>query len=183
MYSDGISEVKGTVGQMKKSGKLWIVILGAAIGLGLLVLGSFEAPFGNKTEQQAPTINSEQSELQAYRQELSREIAQLCEQVQGVGQVQVVVTLSGGYEYVYACDVQSKSDADSNTWEESYVIVGSGSSQSPVLLLRRQPSIAGVGIVCRGGGDPAVQNELVALVSATFGIGTNKIHVSASQNP
>ena len=183
MYSDGISEVKGTVGQMKKSGKLWIVILGAAIGLGLLVLGSFDFPFGKKTEQQAPTANSEHSELQAYRQELSREIAQLCEQVQGVGQVQVVVTLSGGYEYVYACDVQSKSDADSNMWEESYVIVGSGSSQSPVLLLRRQPSIAGVGIVCRGGGDPAVQNELVALVSATFGIGTNKIHVSASQNP
>ena len=70
MYSDGISEVKGTVGQMKKSGKLWIVILGAAIGLGLLVLGSFDLPFGKKTEQQAPTVNSEQSELQAYRQEL-----------------------------------------------------------------------------------------------------------------
>ena len=33
MYTDGISDVKGTVGQMKKSGKLWIVILGAVIGL------------------------------------------------------------------------------------------------------------------------------------------------------
>ncbi|MBQ7380105.1 MAG: hypothetical protein IJW70_10570 [Clostridia bacterium] len=182
MYSDGISEVKGTVGQMKKSGKLWIVILGAVIGLGLLLLGSFDWPFGKQDEQQTAVVSNEQSELLAYKQELSQEIAQLCAGVRGVGKVQVVVTLSGGYEYVYACDVQSKSDADSNTWEESYVIVGSGSSQAPVLLLRRQPGIAGVGIVCEGGGDPAVQNELVALVSATFGIGTNKIHVSASQN-
>ena len=48
MYSDGISEIKGTVGQMKKSGKLWIVILGAVIGLGLLVVGSFDLPFGKQ---------------------------------------------------------------------------------------------------------------------------------------
>lgn len=181
MYTDGISDVKGTVGQMKRSGKLWIVILGAVIGLGLLVVGSFDLPLFQKkqSEQSAPV--SEEAELQAYREGLSREIAQLCAGVRGVGKVQVVVTLSGGYEYVYARDVQSKTGGDSTSAQESYVIVGSGSSQAPVLLTRRQPSVAGVGIVCEGGADPAVQNELVALVSAAFGIGTNKIHVSASQ--
>ena len=183
MYTDGISDVKGTVGQMKRSGKLWIVILGAVIGLGLLVVGSFDLPLFQKkqSEQSAPV--SEEAELQAYREGLSREIAQLCAGVRGVGKVQVVVTLSGGYEYVYARDVQSKTGGDSTSAQESYVIVGSGSSQAPVLLMRRQPSVAGVGIVCEGGADPAVQNELVALVSAAFGIGTNKIHVSASQIP
>lgn len=183
MYTDTISDVSGTVGQMKKSGKLWIVLLGAAIGLGLLVVGSFDLPIFKKDEGKPSTANTEQAELQAYREQLGREIATLCSGVRGVGEVQVVVTLSGGYEYVYACDVQSKTGNDSSTWEESYVLVGSGSSQAPLLLMRLQPSVAGVGIVCAGGGDPAVQNELVALVSAAFGIGTNKIHVSASQNP
>jgi stage III sporulation protein AG len=96
--------------------------------------------------------------------------------------VQVVVTLAGGYEYVYARDLVSKTDSDSYTWEESYVIVGSGSAQSPLLLVKKQPEIAGVGIVCTGGADARVQNELTALVSAAFGIGTNKIHVSGAQN-
>lgn len=182
MYTDSISDVKGTVGQMKKSGKLWIVILGAVIGLGLLVLGSFDLPIFEKKEQGGAAEISEQSELQAYRGELEGKIATLCAEVQGVGKVQVMVMLSGGFEYVYARDVQNKTGEGSNTLEESYVLVGSGSSQAPVLLVRRQPEIAGVGIVCQGGGDPAVQNELVALISATFGIGTNKIHVSASQN-
>lgn len=182
MYSDGISEVKGTVGQMKKSGTLWIVIVGAVIGLGLLLLGSFDWPFGKSDEKESAASTDEYAQLQAYKQEISGEIARLCARVRGVGEVQVIVTLSGGYEYVYARDVQNKTGQDSSTWEESYVLIGSGNSQTPVLLRRLQPEIAGVGIVCQGGDDPTVQNELIALVSAAFGIGTNKIHVSASQN-
>ena len=182
MYSDGVSEVKGTVGQMKKSGTLWIVIIGAVVGVGLLLLGSWDLPLFQKQEKQESTDLGAQNELQAYREQLSREISTLCAEVQGVGKVQVVVTLSGGYEYVYACDVQSKTGNETYTWEESYVLVGSGSAQTPILLMRKQPSVAGVGIVCQGGDDPGVQNELTALVSAAFGIGTNKIHVSAAQN-
>ena len=182
MYSDGVSQVKGTVVQMKKSGKLWIVVLGAIIGLGLLVMGSLDLPFGKGAQKSVSTATDEQGQLTAYKQQLCDEIASLCAQVQGVGKVQVMVTLSGGYEYVYARDLQSKTGGDSYTWEESYVIVGSGSAQEPLLLMKKQPSIAGVGIVCQGGADPNVQNELTALVSAAFGIGTNKIHVSAAQN-
>ena len=182
MYSDGVSDVKGTVVQMKKSGKLWIVVLGAIIGLGLLVIGSLDLPFGKGAQKSTPTATDEQGQLAAYKQELSAEIASLCAEVQGVGKVQVMVTLSGGYEYVYARDLQSKTGGDSYTWEETYVIIGSGGAQEPLLLMKKQPGIAGVGIVCEGGADPWVQNELTALVSAAFGIGTNKIHVSAAQN-
>ena len=181
MYTDGVSQIKGTVGQMKKSGRLWIVVLGAIVGLGLLVVGSFDLPVRKSTQKNTAAVTDEQSELQAYKQELSRDIAGLCAGVQGVGKVQVMVTLSGGSEYVYARDLQSKTGTDSYTWEETNVIVGSGSAQSPLLLMKKQPSIAGVGIVCEGGADPTVQNELTALVSAAFGIGANKIYVSAAQ--
>ncbi len=182
MYTDGVSQIKGTVGQMKKSGRLWIVVLGAIVGLGLLVMGSFDLPFGKGEHKNTATVTDEQAQLQAYKQQLSSEIAALCSEVRGVGRVQVMVTLSGGYEYVYARDVQSKTGGDSYTWEESYVLIGSGSAQGPLLLMKKQPSVAGVGIVCQGGADPAVQNELTALVSAAFGIGANKIYVSAAQN-
>ena len=182
MYTNGVSEITGTVGQMKKSGKLWIVVLGAIVGLGLLVVGSFDLPARKNAQKNTAAVTDEQSELQAYKQQLSAEIASLCGEVKGVGRVQVVVTLAGGYEYVYARDLESKTDSDSYTWEESYVIVGSGSAQSPLLLVKKQPEIAGVGIVCTGGADSRVQNELTALVSAAFGIGTNKIHVSGAQN-
>ena len=112
MYTNGVSEITGTVGQMKKSGKLWIVVLGAIVGLGLLVVGSFDLPARKNAQKNTAAVTDEQSELQAYKQELSREIAGLCAEVQGVGRVQVVVTLSGGYEYVYARDLESKTDSD-----------------------------------------------------------------------
>ena len=183
MYTDAMADVKGTVGQMKKSGKLWIVILGAVIGVGLLLIGSFDFPFGkDKGESGSVAADDGQSELSAYKQQLEQQVATLCGQVRGVGRVHVIITLSGGYEYVYAKDEQSKTSGDTYSHEQSYVIVGSGSSESPLPLLRRQPEIAGVGIVCTGGADPEVQNELTALVSATLGVGTNKIHVSAGQN-
>ncbi|MBR5601422.1 MAG: hypothetical protein IKW24_02215 [Clostridia bacterium] len=182
MYTDSVADVKGTVGQMRKSGKLWIVILGAVIGVGLLVFGSLDLPFGKQQIETKADVGGEQSELEAYRQEIAKEIELLCRRVRGVGEVHVIVTLSGGYEYVYARDEQNKSSGDTYTQEQSYVIVGSGSSQSPLFLMRRQPEIAGIGIVCTGGGDVGVQNELTALVSAALGVGTNKIHVSAAQS-
>lgn len=183
MYTDAMSDVKGTLGQMKKSGRLWIVLLGAVIGVGLLLIGSVDLPFGkDKGESGTAAADDGQSELSAYRQQLEQQVASLCGRVCGVGEVQVMITLSGGYEYVYARDEQSKTAGDTYSYEQSYVIVGSGSSRSPLQLVRRQPEVAGVGIVCTGGADPDVQNELTALISAALGIGTNKIHVSAGQN-
>ena len=182
MYTDSVADVKGTMGQMKKSGKLWIVIIGAVIGVGLLVLGSLDLPFGNQKTAEKTDVGGGQSELEAYREQVSKEIEGLCRRVAGVGEVHVIVTLSGGYEYVYARDEQNKSTGQGYTQQQTYVIVGSGSSQSPLLIMKRQPEIAGVGIVCTGGGDPHLQNELTALVSAALGVGANKIHVSAAQS-
>ncbi len=183
MYTDGASPIKGTLGQMRKGGKLGIVVLGAVIGVALLLIGALDLPFGKEQKQGTSDSLDEQSEIALYKQEIAREVEALCGRVRGVGEVHVVVTLSGGYEYVYARDEQSKASGDTYTHEESYVLVGSGSAQSPLLVVRRRPEIAGIGIVCAGGGDPAVQNELVALVSAALGVGSNKIHVSAAQNP
>lgn len=182
MYTDSVADVKGTVGQMKKSGKLWIVIIGAVIGIGLLLCGSMDLSFGKKQAAQESGADSEALELEAYREQVSKEIEGLCRRVAGVGEVHVIVTLSGGYEYVYARDEQNKSTKESYTQQQTYVIVGSGSAQAPLLVMKRQPQIAGVGIVCTGGGDPYLQNELTALVSAALGVGTNKIHVSAAQS-
>ena len=57
---------------------------------------------------------------------------------------------------------------------------GSGSSESPIYLSVKPPGIAGIGVVCDGGGDASVRRELISLLSAAYGVGTNKIYVTAS---
>ena len=64
---------------------------------------------------------------------------------------------------------------------EEYVIVGSGSSSSALLLCRREPEIAGIGVVCCGGGNADVRRELLSLLSATLHVSGNRIYITEAK--
>ena len=138
-------------GTMKK--KLIPALLGGAVGLFLLLGGSRLIPgisdgSGQATEMpaRAPGEAYEVS-LDAYRQALESRIASICAQVAGAGDVRVIVSLAGGYEYVYATDEKSAASGTSRL----YVTIGSGSGKSLVFLTEKAPAIRGIGIVCSGG--------------------------------
>jgi stage III sporulation protein AG len=105
---------------------------------------------------------------EGYRRELTQEIEDLCEKVQGVGRVTVLVSLEGGYEYVYA------KDADGDC-----VSIGSGSGKQAVVQNILPPKLLGVGIVCDGGENAACRAALTELLSAALGIGSNKIYITS----
>jgi stage III sporulation protein AG len=154
-------------GILQKKG-LWILLL-AAVGLVLLLFGG---RISAKEEPMPDVLYSpKEDELVLYREHIEERIQSLCQSVSGVGKVQVAVTLSGGYEAVYATEIK-----DGN---EEYVILGSGSSATALLLSKETPSVIGVGIVCNGGADTRVKSELTALVSAAFDVPTNRIYISA----
>ena len=53
-----------------------------------------------------------------------------------------------------------------------------GVSDVTVAVRMENGNIVGVGIVCRGGGDAAIQKKLLQLVSAATGVRTNKIYIT-----
>ncbi len=155
-------------GEKGKNGKLWIILIGAAVGVGLLLLGasSEKTPDAEK----APDYELEKDELIIYQNHLEAEIKTLCESVSGVKNVTVAVTLSGSFESIYATEW--------NENREEYVIIGSGSSATALYLTRSAPTISGIGIVCTGGGSDRVRNELIPLLSATFSVSSNRIYIT-----
>jgi stage III sporulation protein AG len=161
------------VKSMKKSGKLAVALVGILLG-GLLLFFGNRA--GKDTPDTAPNAPPETSAHSAedYRAELESRAKTLCAQVAGVGEVDVLITLSGGFEYVYAADTRSAAGGMTT----SYVTVGSGSGESLVYITEKPPAIVGIGVVCAGGMDPTVRQEVTALLSAAFGIGSNKIYVT-----
>lgn len=161
------------VKSMKKSGKLAVALAGIILGIILLFFGNRA---GKDTLDPTPNTPHEIStpSAEAYRAELESRAKTLCAQVAGVGDVDVLITLSGGYEYVYATDTRTAAGGVT----ASYVTVGSGSGESPIFITEKPPAIVGVGVVCTGGGDPAVRQEITALLSAALGIGSNKIYVT-----
>ena len=148
--------------------KLWLLLICGAVGVLLLLFGSSGKQ--QTVTEGTPPYSTATDELVIYQDYLETRIKKLCESVSGVGNVTVVVTLSGSFESVYATEWP-----DGN---EEYVILGSGSSASPIYLSRSAPEIAGIGIVCSGGSNDNIRRELISLLSATFHISSNRIYIA-----
>ena len=148
---------------------LWIILVGGFLGIALLLAGGRGKEAEATEKGESSTKATEEALL--YRQRLESEIRLICESVSGVSDVRVALTLEGGFREVYATE-----GADGE-----YVIVGSGSSASPILLSRDPPALAGIGIVCRGGSSPSIQRELIALLSAAFDLPSNRIYVTEAK--
>ncbi len=165
------------VSSLKKTGKLTVAVVGVLLGVGLLLFGNRIVGGKGDPTPDAPEPGAEVRAVEEYRLALERRVADITAEVAGAGKVSVVVTLEGGYEYVYAYDRKTTVGGESTT----YITVGSGSDESLVFLCERAPAIVGVGIVCTGGGNMEVRREITSLVSAAFGVPTNKIYVAGSR--
>ena len=164
---------------MTKNKKVYIAVVGAAIGIALLLfggrlsrLGSSDTGANKKADEVVQT-----KAMDTYRSDLEKRMEKICARVRGVGDVRVVVSLSGGFEYVYA----SNAKWSSGTSSTEYIVVDDGSDEKLVLLYEKAPEITGIGVVCAGGDDPTVRAEVIQLLSAAFGVGSHNIHVSCGK--
>lgn len=157
----------------------WVLALGAVVGVGLILIGNGK---GTEHQKQSAQTTSSSDPLYEYVAWTEQKIVSLCSSVRGVSEVRVAVSFAGDFSYVYATDSDTQEKDGASERQEQYVTVGSGSSEQTVLLTRTPPAVSGIGIVCRGGGDAGVRQELTALLSAAFGIGSNKIYI-AEANP
>ena len=140
--------------------------------LGLLLLIFPGGSFSKNTSQ------SDEERLKKYVDELEKKIESLCSNVQGVSNVSVSVYLDSGFETVYAYNEQNKETSNGINSEKKYVTVGSGNDESMVCIVEKMPNICGIAIVCKGGGNPLVANQLINLISSAYNIPKNKIYVA-----
>ena len=163
-------EITGAIKHMKKSGALRIVIFAFAAGIILLLIGS---GFFKKDEKELSktTVNNGFEEYSSY---LRESVSSICRSVSGAGEVYVMLNFEDSGELVYA---QNKSGSGGDIRSE-YVIVGSGSSASALYLGQKFPRLAGIGVVCLGGGDMRVKDEICSLLSSTFDLPLTRIYVA-----
>ncbi|MBQ4141679.1 MAG: hypothetical protein IJD70_10105 [Clostridia bacterium] len=151
----------------RKNPQIILIVLGAAVGLILLLWGSFGG------EREVGKI-SDTSEIESYCAYLEGQAVRLCESVKGVSDVTVALTLDGGFEQIYAAD----KTMNGNSQSIEHVKLGSGSGAELCAVSVAAPKVIGIGITCRGGKNDSVRAELTALLSAAFGVGANKIYIT-----
>lgn len=109
---------------------------------------------------------------------LERRMEQALSQVEGVGEVSVVLTLKETPRQVVAQD-GSAAEGNGETRRELTTVLASGGTgvQQPVVLQQLSPAYQGALVVAQGGGDPQVRLAICQAVSALTGLGADRISV------
>ncbi len=132
------------------------------VGLVLMCL-----PEGNSTEDAdtAPT-------LPQATPDIARSLEQILSQVDGAGEVKVLLTQSEGARTVYQTDRGSD-----GTSANTVIITDSDRAQQGLVRQTDPPVYLGAVVVCRGADDPKVRLAIVEAVSDATGLGADRITV------
>ncbi|MDD7428256.1 MAG: hypothetical protein SOU50_05750 [Oscillospiraceae bacterium] len=141
-----------------------------AIAVG--VLGMLLIIFSGGSSDDSPEKSSDTeafSQNGAYEEELEKRLAEILSSIQGVGDVNVMITLSSTEEYVYA----EETDTSADRQQREYVIADKGG----IITKVNSPAVTGAVIVCEGGGDTRVCEKVYEAVSVALGLPSNRICV------
>ena len=100
-------------------------------------------------ESEKSTVKEAET-LDEYREKLEGELASLCGGVSGVGKCRVFITFDKGAQNTY---------------------------KNGVLTESKPPHVSGVTVVCEGGESDKVKSSLTNMITALFGIGSNRVAI------
>lgn len=105
--------------------------------------------------------------------ELETKLSLALEEINGVGEATVILSVSSSAESVLAQDV-----SEGNTSDLETVIVSTGSNtEQPVSIKTIYPEFRGAVVICDGAGNAGVKLEVLHAVSAITGLSSNQISV------
>lgn len=166
---------------VKKAGPfriLAVVVSGALLLLlscGNLFQREEDLPDGGEAVSTAP---SQGDEMGKYKEQMESQVTAILEKVEGVGAVDVMITLRASKKKV---TLKDNSHNEGKSEEESVLIESGDDGTSPYIVQEREPEIEGILVVCGGGDSPSVQREIIAGISALFPVESHKIKVMKSK--
>ena len=127
----------------------------------------------------------------SYTQEVENRLEALLSSMDGVGEVNVMVTLSSSMEQVvekdvpYSMDTTKETDSaggsrdvvNSKQEETTVYVTDQAGNKTPYISKTLEPAIEGVTVVAQGGGNAVVQKNITDVIQALFGVEAHKIKV------
>lgn len=159
--------------KLKKDKKTAAILLLGVIGIILILLSGLG---GN--EAAAQTI--EDDILIMNEAELSQSLEKLIESIDGAGKTRVMLTFKSYGETVYAENSEENITSDGERdLSNEYIIIDGDKGEDGLRLKITAPEIKGVAVICQGGKNPVIKEQIVSVVSALFDISSNKISVAS----
>lgn len=165
-----------------------IIIIACVIGVALIFLSGYFKPDTTAAQSTSsqPTMTAEQ-----YASQLESSLTDVVTRIQGVGTAKVLVTLERNTEYVYATEVKrsnqttedksggstTKNEANDDTDTKYILVKDADGAQKALAVTEVQPIIKGVVVVCDGGDNPAVQQNIINAVTTALDITSVRVCV------
>lgn len=151
--------------------------------------GSGGTASGGSGETASGSRTSEEGE-QEYVQYLEKKLENILMQMDGVGRVDVMITVLDGGEQIVEKDQKTTSSSTSErdsgggersvteqAGEDSTVYVETADEKYPYVQKETLPTVAGVVVVAEGGGNPAAVSEISESVQALLKVEPHRIRV------
>lgn len=160
--------------KLKADKKSMLII---AIGiLGMVLIFASELTDTDKTDV---TVNEK---ALIYDETVRKEeLEKIISEISGVGRAKVMITYECTRESIFACDTIENTQEKDKKISSEHIIVDSGNTEEGLLIKEVLPKVMGVAVVCEGGDNPTVKNEITMLIKAIFDISSNNISISEMQ--
>ncbi len=170
-----MKEILNRFREKKLPKKSVALIIGAVIILGVLVFS--EASNGNVSTDEDGVITAEE-----YVKSTEKSLERLLSDINGAGDVRVMLTVEACYENVYAKSYDSKGQQTEggaeNELSEEYVIVKKGSNNEECLVIKvYEPTVKGVAVIAEGADNIKVKTAITDTVCALFDISAARVSV------
>lgn len=167
---------------------LKLMVVGIVVSLGLILWGkggTQEAPI---VQPVAQAHAEDSNKIYSLEKSLENKLSQNLAQMQGVGRVQVSVSLASGFKSDYAknANVTNRTTVETDksggtrksteVTENDQLVMPNGSAQ-PVVVMEESPEIDGVLIIAEGAKDPQVREAIHTAVRTLLNIPAAKITV------
>lgn len=155
-----------------KNDKHTILIISLGLVGMLLVAVSFMGDDSSKE------VSNTENEIEYNQLEVQNSLEKIIECIDGAGETRVMITYDTTTENVFASDSDTDKKEQHLNTKNKHIIVDGKNGETGLMLKVIYPKVRGVAVVCQGGDNPVIKEQIIDTVSALFDISSRKITVA-----
>lgn len=170
--------------------KLKYVVLLALVGILFILFSTFSTKKEQNTKSEVKNVYKPIT-AEEYSKNLEIKLNNIISKIKGVGKSEVFITIENGVENIYANSEKKIVDENENfsgkinkrnDTQKDFVVIDGDKGKQALVITQKEPKIKGVLVVCEGGDDVIVVENVINAISKSLNIKKNRLSVVKSAN-
>lgn len=158
------------------------------------IIAVFLILFSECSSGEVKEADNNEFDITKYVSETEEKITKLVQMIEGAGKAEVMITPEKTVEYVYFQEEKTKTDTQAEdstdfskqttkteTQTSAAMLENKSNGKEPLVTTKIMPKIAGVVVICDGGGNSVVQERIINAVSTALDIEQSRVFVTKKQ--